>query len=125
MSDQKVALFPACFKVSRDNVGGETATFKWLVNAMHQTVSGSGHLTQPISPPTDITVEMTGHYVDDPEGGILVHAAGAMPGASIQVVLRLESWGGSGTALSLQWLANNHYFSDEDVPAKSIDCFKD
>ncbi len=123
MSNQNVGLFPSCYRVSRDNMGGETATFKWLVNAVTQTVTGTGHLTQPINPPTDITVEMKGSYVEDPEQGIIVHAAGSLPGASIQVVLIFDKWGGSGQANSLRWLANNHYFSDEDVPAKSIDCF--
>lgn len=117
-----VGLFPACFRVSRNLAGGETATFKWLVNAMHKTVSGTGRLTQAVNPPTDITVEMTGSYVDA-EGGIFLQAAGSMPGASIQVVLMLKSWGDPGEAVALNWLANNHHFSDKDVPAKPMECF--
>jgi carbon monoxide dehydrogenase subunit G len=122
MADKNVALFPACFQVSRESAGSETATFKWLVNAVHKTISGTGHLTQAINPPTNVTVEMTGSYVEV-DGRILVHAAGALFGASIQVVLELDSWSGSGKALSLKWLANNHYFAEDNVPAESINCF--
>ncbi|NJL27717.1 MAG: DUF1842 domain-containing protein [Thermoanaerobaculia bacterium] len=122
MSDQNTALFPACFRVSRDNIGGEIATFTWVINAVQKTVSGSGKLTQSIDPPTDITVGMTGSYVEK-DGEINIHAAGASYGASLQVDLRLMRWAGPAEAVSLRWLANNHYFSDENVPAKSIDCF--
>lgn len=123
MANGKSGLFPACFHVSRDEPGSETATFKWLVNGMQGTVSGTGQVTQAINPPTDVTVEMTGHFQEQPNGEILVVAGGARPGAAVQVVLKLESWKGPGEALTLRWLANGHYFSDDNVPAKSISCF--
>jgi len=123
MSNTQPSLFPACFTVSRQIPGGETLTLKWLVNPLQRTVSGTGHITQSINPPTAITVEMTGHYTEASNGDLRVVAAGARPGAAIQVVLDLESWGGSGKALNLNWLANNHYFTDTDVPVKSTPCF--
>ncbi len=123
MSDHNDAVFPACFRVTRDIPGAEVAILRWFVNTMHRTISGTGKVTQAINPPTDIQVEMTGHYIINEDGGLTVLGAGAIPGASIQVILELEGWGGPGKALSLQWLANNHYFSDTDVPAKSEKCF--
>lgn len=121
MSDP-IGLFQACYRVSRDNSGGATAIFKWLVNPVTQTITGVGSLTQAINPPTDIRVEMNGTFARTEDGAIVVHASGAVFGASIQVVLKLKAWGGNGEALHLHWLANNHYFSDSDVPAHSIDC---
>lgn len=121
MSENPAGAFPACFIVSRELSGGVTLTLKWLVDSLNKTVSGSGHIFQSVSPPTDNTLEMTGHF-HVADGKVRILASGARPGASIQVAMELDGWGGPGTA-DLKWLANNHFFEDSGVPVKSTDCF--
>lgn len=117
----ETGVFPACFLVSRNLPGGATLSLKWLVNPMNNTISGSGHITQAINPPTDISVEMSGHFQSEGDK-IRVVAGGARPGASIQVSMLIEGWSGSGVA-DIRWLANNQYFSDNDVPVEPATCF--
>ena len=115
--------FLACFKISKDLMGGANLNAKFVVSVNGEgggTVSGSGILTQAVNPPVYHQFNnLRGHYTTE-GGNILVVAADTIPGASLQLTMNLPSWQ-SGKA-DYRWYVNNQFNQVEGANATSVPC---
>lgn len=115
--------FLACFKISKDLMGGANLNAKFVVSVSGEgtgTISGSGLLTQPVNPPVlHQFTNLRGHFTTE-GGNILVVATDAIPGASLQLTMNLASWQ-SGKA-DFRYYVNNQFNQVEGANATSIPC---
>ncbi len=115
--------FLACFKISKDLMGGANLNAKFVVSVNGEgggTVSGSGFLTQAVNPPVHHQfTNLRGHYTTE-GGNILVVATDTLPGASLQLTMNLASWQ-SGKA-DFRYYVNNKFNQVEGASATSVPC---
>lgn len=114
---EEAAVFPVCYRGGTGLPGAPMLTLQLVVSAENEMVSGVGVLTQAVSPPLNLHVNVHGHFVQEGKE-VIVTAVGAKPGGAVQAVLILPSgWGQPGKA-DFKWYANNHFGdSGGTVPA--------
>ena len=115
--------FLSCYKISKDLIGSATLNAKFVVSVNGEnggTVSGSGLLTQSVNPPVyHQFTNLRGHYTTR-GGRILLVATDAIPGASLQLTMHLDSWK-SGKA-DYRWYVDNKFNQVEGANATSVAC---
>ncbi len=61
-AEKNIGTFLASYRIGTEAIGGVTFTIHLVVNAPEQTLSGTGTIFQPISPPLDISTERRGDF---------------------------------------------------------------
>ena len=106
----RMGLFVACYKIGGNRLGAPLFDLHLCVNAPAGTVTGSGRITQAVSPPLDLTANMSGDFsymtvmprnvhilvvATGYPAAPLLHAGGAGPAFPANVNLRMvlsEDW---------------------------------
>ena len=95
-------LFPACLEIGGAKPGAPLFRVSLLVNMPAETVTGSGQITQAVSPPLDIRIELKGnliiatvmgpvvHYIVDAIGSPPVIGWSPSPPANVHLKMVLE-----------------------------------
>ncbi|WP_417345306.1 DUF1842 domain-containing protein [Ferrimonas sp.] len=65
--DIQTGLFPVSYQIAlgtkeRPILGGASLTLKLLVDTVNKSVSGVGHIFQPVSPPINLVSQFTGEW---------------------------------------------------------------
>lgn len=123
---QQVGLFIGSWEAGLGMLGSARLTLDLTFNAPRHTVSGYGHVSQPVSPPLEIDSQLTGDYtivtiMDEPH--VVINMTGYPVGPSIMepnMVVHMVLDGGwqAGTCTFKYRSPGGEWHEVEDAPVK-------
>jgi uncharacterized protein DUF1842 len=113
-------MFLSEYILAKGAAGEARADLKLAVDAARKTISGSVTITQPVSPPLDVTVDINGWFV--PLKHEIVAFVNTAPAPVVgrpefRVILTMPRWGADGEG-AFTFNAGSTMVDSGPVPAK-------
>lgn len=116
-------MFLAEYILAKGAAGEARADLKMAVDAPRKTIAGTVTLTQPVSPPLDITTEIHGKFVQLKHEVVVVvdtYVPGLLGRPDFHAILTFPRWGVEGEGAFWFNVGSTTYDSGA-VPAKPVE----